>query len=203
MSTRARVLSLALAILVMAPVVASAQTTMTAGLKGGVNSSTITDEGNSSLKRLLGGVGGVFVGGDVNGNVGIQVEGLYSMRGAKDTSDASETTLRMNYIDVPVLLRVGAGSGSGMGFHIFTGPQVSYLLDAKATNKDLDLSIDIKDELESLDFGWTLGVGMEASRFQVDARYTMGLKNMSKGGSGSDSAIKNRTFAVMVGYRLK
>lgn len=201
MSTRARVLSLALAILVMAPVVASAQTTMTAGLKGGVNSSTITDEGNSSLKRLLGGVGGVFVGGDVNGNVGIQVEGLYSMRGAKDNSDATETTLRTNYIDVPVTLRFGAGSGSGMGFHVFTGPQVSYLLDAKATHGAV--SVDLKDDLEKIDFGWTLGVGMEANRFLVDARYTHGLKNMSKTGTGADSEVKNRTFAVMIGFRLK
>lgn len=201
MTIRARVLSLALAVLVMAPAAAAAQTTMTAGLKGGVNSSTITDEGNSSLKRLLGGVGGVFVGGDVTSNVGIQVEGLYSMRGAKDTSDATETTLRMNYIDVPVLLRVGTGSGSGMGFHVFTGPQVSYLLNAKATSGAL--SIDLKDDIEKIDFGWTLGVGVEANKFLVDARYTMGLKNMSKAGSGADSEVKNRTFAVMIGYRLK
>lgn len=201
MSTRARVLSLALAVLVMAPAAAAAQITMTAGLKAGVNSSTVTDEGNSGITRLLGGIGGVFVGGDVNGNVGIQVEGLYSMRGAKDTSDNTETTLRTNYIDVPVLLRVGAGSANGMGFHVFTGPQVSYLLDAKVTNDDL--SIDVKDELETLDFGWTLGVGLEASRFLVDARYTMGLKDMNKAGTNFDNEMKNRTFAVMVGYRLK
>ena len=142
----------------------------------------------------------MFVGGDVTSSFGFQVEGLYSQRGAKDNSEGSETKLRVTYIDVPVLARFGTSSASGMRFHVFTGPQASFLLSAEARNDDLDLTIDLKDEVESFDLGWTLGAGLEANRFLVDARYTMGLKNMSK---DADNDIKNRTFTVMVGFRIK
>jgi opacity protein-like surface antigen len=200
MTTRVRALSFALAILVMVPVSAAAQSSMTFGVKGGVNSSTLNSKNNPDMKQLLGGVGGVFLGGDVNSTLGIQVEGLFSQRGAKDKSDGFNTNIRLNYIDVPVLARISVGSSNSARFHIFGGMQASYLLKAEASNDDLNLTIDIKDEVETFDFGVTAGAGVEISRLSIDARYTMGLMNVSK---DSNEDVKNRTFTVMVGYRLK
>jgi opacity protein-like surface antigen len=200
MSIRARVLSATLAVLVAAPVAAAAQTPMTFGVKAGVNSSTVKDEGAADLDRLLGGIGGVFFGGNITDKVGIQVEGLYSQRGAKDASETPEFKLRTNYIEVPVTLNVGGGSGSTR-FNLFTGPQVSFLLSAKASSEGVE--VDIKDEVESMDLGWTLGAGLLLNdKFTVDARYTHGLKNMAKSDLDDDE-VKNRTFSVMFGIRLK
>jgi hypothetical protein len=214
MSSRARALflSLAVAILVMGPVAAAAQPTLVAGLKGGVNSSTIDDDQDANLKQLLGGVGGVFVGADITRNFGIVAEGLYSQRGAKGLAPGEEigdfTTdlnihLHINYIDVPVLARVGTtANANGMRFFAFTGPQASFLLsaEAQAEFEGEEASVDVKEYVESLDFGWTLGLGLEAKRILVDARYTMGLRNMNATG---ESVLKNRTFTVMAGYRFK
>jgi opacity protein-like surface antigen len=200
MSIRARVLSATLALLVAAPVAAAAQTGMTFGVKAGVNSSTVKDEGNSEIGRLLGLIGGVAIGGNITDAIGIQVEGLYSQRGAKDESEAPEFKLKTNYIDVPVTLNVGGGSGSTR-FNLFTGPQVSFLLSAEASAEGVEL--DIKDQLESMDLGWTVGAGaLFNDKITLDARYTHGLKNMSKNELDNDE-VKNRTFSVMVGIRLK
>jgi opacity protein-like surface antigen len=201
MSIRARVLSATLALIAAAPVAAAAQTPMTFGIKAGVNSSTVKDQDNSNIGRLLGGIGGVAIGGNLTNGIGLQVEGLYSQRGAKDESESPEFKLRTTYIDVPVTLSMGSGSGSTR-FNVFTGPQVSFLLSAKASANGVD--VDIKNELENIDLGWTLGAGaLLSDKFTVDARYTHGLKNMAKADLSEDSEVKNRTFSVMFGIRLR
>lgn len=202
--TRALFLSLAVAILVMGPVAAAAQPTLVAGVKAGVNSSTIAVGGvdtDMDFSQLLGGVGGAFVGAELTENFDLVLEGLYSQRGTKGTTlGGARGDLRFNYIDMPLLARIGTSTANGVRIHIFTGPQAGFRLSAKAINED-DEELDIKDETEDIDFGWTLGAGMEVKGFLLDARYTMGVRNMIIDEEGATS--RNRTFTVMAGYRFK
>lgn len=197
MSIRARVLSLAIALMVIVPAAAKAQVSpVSAGIKGGINSASLSSDVDEDLDRLTGGVGGVFIGRDINKNVGLQFEGLYSMRGAK--GENGEGKIKLNYIDVPVLVRFGATSASGIKAFAFTGPQASYNIKAEA--EFLGVTQDIEDDIEKFDLGWTVGAGVDVNRFTVDARYTMGLMNIAK---DETENVKNRTFTVMVGIRLK
>jgi Outer membrane protein beta-barrel domain len=197
MSIRARVLSLAIALMVIVPAAAKAQMSpVSAGIKGGINSATLSNDTDESLDQLIGGVGGVFIGRDINKNFGLQLEGLYSMRGAK--AEGGDAKIKLNYIDVPVLARLGSQSANGNKFYAFTGPQASFKVTSEV--EFLGETDDLDDEVESFDFGWTAGVGADMGRVTLDARYTMGLMNIDKTG---DDTIKNRTFSVMVGFRLK
>jgi hypothetical protein len=197
MSIRARVLSLAVALMVIVPAAAKAQMSPgSAGIKGGINSATLSNDTDESLDQLIGGVGGVFVGRDINKNFGLQLEGLYSMRGAK--AEGGDAKIKLNYIDVPVLARLGSQSANGNKFYAFTGPQASFKVTSEV--EFLGETDDLDDDVESFDFGWTAGVGADMGRVTLDARYTMGLMNIDK--TGNDT-IKNRTFSVMVGFRLK
>ena len=197
MSIRARVLSLAIALMVIVPAAAKAQMSpVSAGIKGGINSATLSSDIDEDLGQLIGGVGGVFIGRDINKNFGLQLEGLYSMRGAK--FEAGDAKVKLNYIDVPVTARFGTTTASGIKAFAFTGAQASF--NVKAEAELLGETADLEDDTEKFDLGWTVGAGVEVNRFTVDARYTMGLMNIAKDDTES---TKNRTFTVMVGIRLK
>lgn len=197
MSIRTRVLSLAIALMVIVPAAAMAQMSpVSAGIKGGINLATLSSDTDEDFERLTGGVGGVFIGREINKSFGWQLEGLYSMRGAK--ADGGDAKIKLNYIDVPVLARFGGTSASGIKAFAFTGPQVSFNIKAEA--EFLGETEDLKDDVEKFDLGWTVGAGVEVNRFTVDARYTLGLMNIAK---DDEESVKNRTFAVMIGVRLK
>jgi hypothetical protein len=199
MTIRSRVIFLTVGALALTPVASAAQSSssVTFGVKLGVNSATIKTDDGSDYGMRLGAVGGLFLGRQINENVGVQIEGLYSQHGAKDKAAGSDIKYRVTYIDVPVLLRFGRTS-----FHLYTGPQIGYKLDAEASSKKLDLTVDLDDDVENLDLGWTVGASVERNRLSLDARYILGLKDISTDASSTDSA-KNRTFTVLVGLRLK
>ncbi|MBK9240710.1 MAG: PorT family protein [Acidobacteria bacterium] len=200
MTVRLRSLSLVLAILVMAPAVSAAQSepSITFGIKGGVNSAAVSTDVETD--RRLGGVGGVFVGARITDTIGLQFEGLFSQRGATDDSAGFKLEYRSHYIDVPVLLVLGSSTDSDMQFRVFGGPMASYKLKAEASAPSLGLTEDLDDEVEDLDFSGVVGVGVAMGRVSVDARYSHGFTNFS---TTAGETAKNRTFAVMVGLRLK
>ncbi len=199
MTVRLRLVLVALGMLVMIPVAAAAQSTTTFGVKGGVNMATISTS-DSETSSALGAVGGVFFGSHINDRVGVQVEGLYSQQGAKDKTPGSDAKYRVNYFNVPVLARFGNTTTNATHFHVFTGPQAGFKLNAKASSKNLGLTVDVGDEVKGFDFGWVLGAGVEMNRLTFDVRYVLGLTNIAT--TPGDSA-KNRTFSAMAGIRLK
>lgn len=204
MSFRLRVITVALGAAIILPSVAAAQTVYptTFGVKAGVNSSTLsTDDDAVDVSSRWGAVAGLFAGRNISENVGIQLEGLFSQRGAKDNTSGSDTTLRLTYLDVPLTARFGSTSTNNVHFHAFTGPQLGIKLSAKAKDDLLGVEIDLDDDVKSWDFGWTIGAGVEMNRLSLDARYTMGLTDIDD--SDTDASTKNRTFTVLLGYRFR
>ena len=204
MSFRLRVITVALGAAIMLPSVAAAQTLYptTFGLKAGVNSSTLSsDDERLDVGSRWGAVAGAFVGKNISENLGIQLEGLFSQRGANDKTNRSDNAIRLTYLDVPLTARFGSTTANNMHFHAFTGPQLGIKLSAKYKDDFSGTEMDLDDEVKSWDFGWTVGAGVEMNRISLDARYTLGLTNIDN--SDSDSSLKNRTFTVLLGYRFQ
>lgn len=197
---RASILALAFAAIVALPAIAAAQSPVTIGVKGGVNLATLKledDPDNPDIKSLVGAVGGLFLGKQINDTFGFRLEGLFSQKGAKNAESGPDAKYKLTYVDVPVLLTLGPSSSSGdTRFNVFTGPQFSFNTDAKYV---LDNQPDEDLEVKSNDFGWVLGAGLEKGRITADARYTLGLSNISETGGN----VKNRVFSVMIGVKLK
>lgn len=203
MSFRLRVITVALGAAIMLPSVAAAQAVYpsTFGLKAGVNSSTLSsDDALLDVGSLWGAVAGAFIGKNITDNLGIQLEGLFSQRGAKDNTFGDDAKIRLTYLDVPLTARFGSTTANNMHFHAFTGPQLGIKLSSKYTD-DADSDVDLDDQVKSWDFGWTVGAGVEMNRVSLDARYTLGLTNIDDSDSGS--SLKNRTFTVLLGYRFR
>jgi len=201
-----RVITVALCAMTLMPAIAAAQTStypMTFGVKAGVNASTLsTQDSQLDTSNIWGAVAGLFAGRNISDNAGIQLEALFSQRGAKDISSSPETRIRLTYLDVPLTARFGSTMSNDVHFHVFTGPQVGIKLSAKATNDLIDNELDLDDEVKSWDFGWTLGAGVEMNNLSLDARYTLGLTNIDAS-QFSDGSLKNRTFTVLAGYRFR
>ena len=138
------------------------------------------------------------------------------------TAEAYER--RMNYIQIPLMARLGWGrERRGLQFYFQVGPQISFFLSEKATyNFDLDHP-NMGDFLHpgrrssvtkhyhmpaenTFDYGIAGGIGIEfshpkAGHFLVDGRYYYGLGNIYGNTKRDYFAISNfQTISVKLAY---
>src|SRR5687767_7439284 len=95
------------------------------GIKAGVNFANINVEGEGvdvSFDNRTGLVGGVFVVWPLSGAFGVQTEALYSQKGAKIDEDGGTGTLKLDFLEIPVLARFSSPASGGASFHVFAGP---------------------------------------------------------------------------------
>lgn len=161
------------------------------GGKAGLNLANIVgDDADDDFKTKIGFNIGAFAEIPVAANFSVKPELVYSAQGTK--VDNVDTKLNLNYLNVPLLGKYTSTSG----FYGETGPQLGFLLSAKAKNDDN--STDVKDQFKGFDFAWAFGVGYEMaeSGFGVNLRYNLGLANVPDG--EGDASAKNSVFQIGV-----
>jgi hypothetical protein len=166
------------------------------GVKGGLLFSTLDFGDNDDfLANKTGFIGGLFIGGNRGGVLGVEADIFYAAKGASIDGTGEDYDIR--YLEIPVLLRVngGARSLSGVSLYGLVGPAMNFRLKSEFGG------IDIVDRTEGYDVDLVLGGGIELTRFLAEVRYNHGLRNISKNFSASDE-IKTRSFALMIGVRF-
>lgn len=154
------------------------------GVKAGVNFSSITDA--SGLSNRTGFVAGVFVGGKLNDNLGIQGEILYSQQGAE--FELGEFNL--DYVNVPVLVKYYVAQG----LNIQAGPQFGVLVNDEAQTVIGEVINDIATN--DFDISGVIGAGYDFPfGIRVSGRYNFGLNDVPEMGNG-----KNSVVTLAVGY---
>lgn len=185
-----------------APAAAVAQS-FEIGVKGGVclaDLPRLEDTGSEGVlveSRYAGGValGGSFAFG-FGGRLAIQPEVLFVQKAHKERirsidpwdplSLDVEFRSRLNYLELPVLVRFRAG---GRGLHVLAGPS-------------LNVSLDCWDCIEPLDVGLVIGAGVYGRLLTVEGRYEEGLMDTGQPWSGRDEgSVRNRAFLLLVGVR--
>ena len=174
------------------------------GIKAGINMANGwgDDVENSSWK--LGFFGGGYIGYGFNPMFDIQGELLFCMKGAKsEPNDSTTYTSSLNYIDIPVLLKFNFPT-VGFGTSIYGGIDMGILITAETEvdeggNKT---TTDIKDDLNSIDFGAVIGADLDYNNVILDVRYTIGLTNVMKEVSGVQVDSKNQVISFGLGYRF-
>jgi len=160
------------------------------GIKGGLNVFNINNDDNTSFDPRIGFNLGVLSHIHVAKQWALQPELQFSAQGAKSADGNVET--KLNYLNVPVLLQYMWDNG----FRLQAGPQAGFLLSAKSEVNNT--STDIKDDFKPIDLGVSFGAGYihPATGFGIDARYNLGLSDIT------ESAVKstNRGFQVGVFY---
>lgn len=216
---RTRVISLlVVSLLLGAPTGADAQIT----LKGGVNLADVFgDDVESSDPRPR-----LAAGGSVDllslGPVTIAPELYYAQKGADnlqtDLQQGTPVQVSLEYVEVPVLLRVGLPfGGTRLSPYVSGGPVFGWQLDctfesdvqagvSDDCNQLLGGEGQLEETLRDYEQGLMFGAGFAFDvlpgfgAITLDARYSLGLTRLSEDDDGPD--IQNRAFALLLGWRL-
>ncbi|WP_130736698.1 porin family protein [Flavobacterium sp. J27] len=161
------------------------------GAKAGLNLSTLTGDDDTSMK--VGFQVGGFAEIGISDKFAIQPELLYSAQGTK-YDGAGDPSLNLDYLNIPVMAKYYVTEG----FSLEAGPQIGFLLSAKAKSDGGD--VDFKDYVNSTDFGLNVGAGYDVTEnINLGLRYGFGLSDVNKEG---DDSIKNSNFAFAVAYKF-
>jgi hypothetical protein len=177
------------------------QTGMAAvGIKGGLglSKSSITD--TTGLVNLKAPVGGIFFGMNF-GQFTIQPEILYVRMGARMEEGADWLEFRLDYIQVPLLLKINVLPGP-ISPMIYGGPYGAYRFAAKGAASGVSGTVDIGEDYKTTDYGVVFGGGIDfklvAIKLSAEVRYNLGLANVAVDPAPGFS-IKNRTLMLLVG----
>ena len=165
------------------------------GVTAGVTLSKLDTNDDINLDSVWGAVGGLFANKKFDHNFGVQIEALASQRGAKVKNGP---TLRITYIDIPVLLRFGSTTTNRTHFHVFAGLTPGFRVKDDLSDGATRLTSDIPGETKGFDLGLPVGLAIENGPWGFDARYTLGLIDVNDGGA----PLKNRSAMFKVSYRL-
>ena len=163
------------------------------GAKAGANLATFSGDDADGAKSKIGFNVGAFAEIPVAEKFSVKPELVYSLQGAKSEGEG-DYKVNLSYINVPVLAKYNIAEG----FFAETGPQIGFLVAAKA--KFDGESTDVKDGYKSTDFSWAFGVGYEFTEtIGANLRYNLGLSKLDEGG---DAKVKNSVFQLGVFYKF-
>jgi len=175
------------------------------GLRAGLNTSDFAGDGAPNSQAQLGFHGGVTAMFGAGSGLYVQPEVLYSQKGAG--VDGQNSSVRLDYIDVPVLLGFSFPTASNLIVRAYAGPQVSFKVAESSTGGVFTADTDFA---RAVDYGAAFGGDVGARRvgttstFGVGVRYSLGLADVRPEGSlsglfgGSD--IRNRVLSVSAFY---
>jgi hypothetical protein len=144
-------------------------------------------------------MGGLFIGGNRAGRVGVAVEFNYARKNARFEEDGETSSLNVSYFQIPLLLRINGGSRDREGVNVYgiVGPFFNFKVDAHA---DFDDAFD--ESIEDIDAGVVFGAGVEITRFIIEGRYDLGLRRINTDDEGGVLDVKSRSFAILFGVRF-
>ncbi|MEX0720493.1 MAG: porin family protein [Balneolaceae bacterium] len=180
-----------IAIFAFTAVQAQAQILPEFGVKGGLNLSTTTNTDDVAFKP--GFVAGAFIKINVPVSpISVQPEVLFAQYGAK-AADGGEESQQLDYIQVPVLLKVGFSPPLSLAKpYVYAGPYAGFNTRAEAETDDGNF--DISDAVSDTDYGIAGGIGLDVMSFNIDLRYTAGLTNIFE-----DADAKNNALSLTLG----
>jgi hypothetical protein len=161
-------------------------------------------DGLDSRTGLIGGLSFVFPS---SGPLSLQTGATFVGKGA-EAGDASTQGIEINYLEVPLLLRLGLSRGGSVTPHVYAGPyfglQLSCTLEGTSADCDSVGSVNPK----TVDLGGILGGGLDFHFGPLiltgGLRYAFGVSKVAdfEFGSVRESA-KNGTFAIYTGLAIK
>lgn len=188
----------------------AAQAQVAVGIRGGYNNSTLSVEEDgvsaedfSSRSGFHGGVDLALMFGPM---FGVEVGGQYSQKGAKSSFDGTtDISLKIDYIDVPVVFAVTVPTNGSIAPRIFAGGVASFEATCKLSAEGV--SADCSDQdigaRKSTYFSGIFGAGIALAAgpgsFIVQGDYQLGLTNVSDE-TGVDAKVN--VIQGSVGYRF-
>lgn len=185
------------------------------GFKAGLNGANVSVDPDEDTSIRLGLIGGGVVSFGVHDAFAVQLEVLYSQKGADIDIDGVSGTFAVDYFEVPLLAKVMVPTGGNVRPVFFVGPAVAFEVSCSISGEDMGVSVDVDCdaagfdgglERKKTDFGIVGGAGFEVDAgpavVTFEGRYNFGLTNLDDSGDPGVS-IKSRTFSILAGLLFK
>lgn len=166
------------------------------GVRGGVNFANISGDDTDEFDSRTGIQLGFLAEFGLTDMLALRPELNFSMQGAEISEPGFEGKIKLNYLNIPVMLKIDVADG----FFFEAGPQIGFLMSAKEEFEGEGESgeEDIKDEVKDLDFGGNLGLGYELdSGLFFNARYNIGFADISE---SEPEKNQNSVISIAVGW---
>lgn len=182
--------------------------TVTLQPKVGVNVACLTDEDDT--KARIGFAVGAELGYQLTDKFALTGGLMYSQQGAKTDYDELNGTMKLDYINIPILANVYVAKG----FALKAGIQPAFNVNKKITVGGV--SMDIEDAYEkgtgqhikvnTFDFSIPMGLSYESNGVVLDARYNLGLSKIVDGFTYEGVKVqpddKHSVFQFTIGYKF-
>ncbi|WP_338399453.1 porin family protein [Persicobacter psychrovividus] len=172
------------------------------GLRAGLNVSNISDLNTKSTSGLS---IGYVLGSDLDDKIHLQYEFNYDQLGAvKQGSGANDDyviTYNCNYLTTALTAKFFVVEG----LYFQAGPQISYLLKKEAEKEgDFPEEEFDMDNISSFPISFMGGIGYQYKNIALDARYSLGILDVTHAMSGNETATKyqNRVFQLSFGVYM-
>ncbi|NND80351.1 MAG: PorT family protein [Maribacter sp.] len=145
----------------------------------------------------------------------LQTKGLKIVEEAEFMGETGRSKAKWNliYLDIPLTVRASFDIGGAKIYSVF-GPYVgmglsgkiktesSYMGETEKEQEDINWGNNEDDgDLKRLDFGLTIGTGVEINAIQIGISYSLGLANISNF-ADDGTKISNRVLAISAGYNF-
>lgn len=133
---------------------------------------------------------------------------VWNTRGSRYVSGGSTSSLNLNYITIPLNLRMHFDVSSNLKAFINAAPYVGFALSGSSRYKDSDekskQKVEFKDDYDysRLDYGLNFGIGVDLDKFTICAGYDFGFANIIRIPSVSKFKANNSTLKLTLGYKL-
>jgi len=173
--------------------------------KVGFNMATMTNSDGGDSR--IGFVGGAEFEYQATPIFSITAGALYSQQGIKSTGEGVTGTIKMDYVNVPIL----ANFYVAKGFAVKAGIQPGFLVNDKVkvevngTSAEVDLEKALRSggmedaKVKDIDFSIPVGISYENNQLIMDARYNFGV---TKAITGNGESTKNNVFQITLGYKF-
>ena len=191
----------------------------TFGIKGGLtlyNMYSKYDQGIDALENNPGIHLGATAESKLSKILSIETGFIFTTKGfkSKEIYPPSDHYVEINgtqnlyYFDIPITaklshnlnnVRIYEFFGNYIGLGLFGNGEYTTILDEKIETGKYDVKFGRKQHYKRLDFGLSLGAGIEIKSFLLEFSYNLGVKDFTEGGIG---VMKNRVLNLSVGYKF-
>jgi hypothetical protein len=162
------------------------------GIKGGYNLSAVSFDGEGETGQRHSFHIGLYSESFLSNAISIQPELLYSQQGYEIRSSNSTFTQKLNYINLPIMLKIYPSTN----FFLESGPQIGFAISHK---EELESSIlDTTEEFDPSSFDWGINFG---GGFKTEAGVSLGVRyHLGLGDLYDEGNPKNRVWQFYIGF---
>lgn len=177
------------------------------GVKAGIDWTTVSNftgpvEGlESGFGRDI--IGGLFGSVPIGERNALQPEFLFTRKGTVLTGTSPDldarVTIRLEYLEVPILLRIAPGGLWNRRAYLLIGPSVGRRIQAQESIETPGITTETElssSGLRGFDASVVVGGGVRLGRALAEGRYSHGLTSL--GGEGA--SMRHRMIAIMGGF---